>query len=517
MLSISPISLHVSCTFLLTIGTLVGPSASFLQHCPRLAIPPQLNRRTRPLGSSNERQQQQISLETKSERNLEEKCHESGDFSPSSSDAPTCQIVGRADSKLPTTSPKLPESLFQEPYLLDKLDAYYNARAYKYTKSLAYLHKGKQEPAINDAEKTTSLRDGQDMREEDEELVSVVRDSLEDAGFQLLTRRDLDLCDALNVGYLLRLSITPDLSNLDPEIARDFYPELFDSTTLDDDAFLFGGRCLVYWRGYSEEVTTGRLIIQKLDYLQTSLVRRSVSWIKKRLDAIEMKVADKAKGIKEIVSDKADKQSQKIKSKIKDFKETVLPEILLESSSSSSFEIDDTNKDRDCDVEGSNETSFAPKRRRGMDLARYGGIRLRFVGTPDPDDALEPFLVFKAEEEHEDPSTFDAHSSQAMQDSEVNRTAVPINVEENVNELEKDLYENFNQQEYVCEYDKLMTMANSNGRIGEEYTSPVHLLKRVSINNLVNVFTQYGRRVLIRSLFAKSTLVEPTFEEVGSG
>ena len=104
-----------------------------------------------------------------------------------------------------------------------------------------------------------------------------------------------------------------------------------------------------------------------------------------------------------------------------------------------------------------------------------------------------------------------------MQDSEVNRTAVPIDVEENVNELEKDLYENFNQQEYVCEYDKLMTMANSNGRIGKEYTSPVHLLKRVSINNLVNVFTQYGRRVLIRSLFAKSTLVEPTFEEVGSG
>lgn len=35
----------------------------------------------------------------------------------------------------------------------------------------------------------------------------------------------MDLCEALNAGYLLRLSIVPDTRMLDPHIFRDFYPE----------------------------------------------------------------------------------------------------------------------------------------------------------------------------------------------------------------------------------------------------------------------------------------------------
>lgn len=56
----------------------------------------------------------------------------------------------------------------------------------------------------------------------------------------------------MNAGYLLRLSIVTDVSKLDPNIGRDFYPELFDNETgkvLDqeklDENLLFDGRALV--------------------------------------------------------------------------------------------------------------------------------------------------------------------------------------------------------------------------------------------------------------------------------
>ncbi len=89
---------------------------------------------------------------------------------------------------------------------------------------------------INDQIRTS--RWGGDWKEEEEEqqvdpvaeerLVSSVRTSLENAGFELLSKRDIDLCESLNAGYLLRLSILPDVSELD-EIAQEFYPERFDA------------------------------------------------------------------------------------------------------------------------------------------------------------------------------------------------------------------------------------------------------------------------------------------------
>jgi hypothetical protein len=42
----------------------------------------------------------------------------------------------------------------------------------------------------------------------------------------------------------------------------------------------------------------------------------------------------------------------------------------------------------------------------------------------------------------------------------------------------------------------------------------MHLLKRVSISNLVDFFSTGGRRRLIQSLFSISELIEPTYEEV---
>ena len=42
----------------------------------------------------------------------------------------------------------------------------------------------------------------------------------------------------------------------------------------------------------------------------------------------------------------------------------------------------------------------------------------------------------------------------------------------------------------------------------------MQLLDRVSISNLVDLFSLSGRRKLLRTLFARSELVEPTYEEV---
>jgi len=416
---------------------------------------------------------------------------------PSASDVPICRIVSRADSKLPTTSSALPRTLFQEPYLLEKLDAYYNAQAYKYTKSLTYLQKGttKQQTETNALDDTTDIMGEVDLEEEDEELISFVRSSLEDAGFKPLTQRDLDLCDALNVGYLLRLSIVADLEQLDPGIAKEFYPELYDKkgrlvANMEEENLFFGGRCLVFWRGYSQEVTSGRLILPKLDYLQTSLVRRSAAWVKKKLDFVEQKL-----------SDRADRQSKKIQSKINDLKDSVIPKELR------------TGYYDDKDDDSSETRSSSSRKGKGVvDLGRYGGSGLRFVGSPDPDDALDPFMVCEVQDLDEDtPQTTNGTSS-----SHGMNAATPVQDAE----VEHDLNEKLNHQGYLCEYDKqvegsLVPLVGGATQDASYTSTPrVQLLERVSISNLVNTFTQYGRRSLISTIFAKSELVEPTFEEV---
>ena len=203
-------------------------------------------------------------------------------------EAPICRVVALSDSKLPTSALALPVELRQPLNDLRRFDDVYHAMAHDETRRLKYLD--------------TSNRKGNDDEappvyepQEEKELVSVTRKSLEDAGFKLLSRRDLDLCEALNAGYLLRLSIEPDVSELDPCIAREFYPEQFDSEgkLLNEDELLFDSRVLVFRRGYSQEVTRGRLLLPKIDYLQASLVQRSASWLKRRANDIEERVSIK--------------------------------------------------------------------------------------------------------------------------------------------------------------------------------------------------------------------------------
>jgi len=124
-----------------------------------------------------------------------------------------------------------------------------------------------------------------------------------------MNQRDLDLCSALNAGYLLRLSLLPDVKELDPCIGKEFYPELYEQKekqidngpkgtkkgtkdVISTDQLLFDGRVLIFCRGYSKEIGTGRLLLPKLDYLQASLVQRSSTALTRKFGAVERQLED---------------------------------------------------------------------------------------------------------------------------------------------------------------------------------------------------------------------------------
>lgn len=384
---------------------------------------------------------------------------------------PVCRIVTRADSKLPTSPSFLPSNLFQSPRLLDKFDAYYNARAHRATRGLDYLYREKgsnsKRQALNETE--NEVLDPQ----QEQRLVGVLRNSLEDAGFELLNRRDIDLCDSLNVGYLLRLSIVPDVSELDESISREFYPEWFhdNGTIIDKDEFLFDGRILVYWRGYSEEVTQGRLLLPKLDYLQASIVQRSAAWVKRRLDQVENAVARRFI-----------EKSRKVRKKARRSVEKVADSLPLQTVATALRSAFTEESDM--------KIATIPRESGRLKLGRYGGSKVRFVGSPDPADALEPFVICEIPAER----TIDS---------------VMHSLNSTIAAAEHDMRDEINHNRLTCEYDKKMATFSNRGE-----PTRMELLERVSINNLVDLFTRSGRRKVIQAIFEKSELVEPTYEEV---
>jgi hypothetical protein len=375
----------------------------------------------------------------------------------------------------------LPPSLCQSPFLLDKLDAFYHAQAHKRTQTLRYLEgtakRGCGELQAND-------------KAEEKKLVSVVRNSLEDAGFELLSRRDIDLCESLNAGYLLRLSILPDVSELDPKIAQEFYPESFyaNGTVIDREELLFEGGVLVYWRGYSEEVNKGRLLLPKIDYLQASLVQRSAAWLKKRLDKVESEL------LKNVLT-----QTQKLKRKAQESVVSMAESVPAKNFAKLARDVlaDESNMEGVMLANGDNKLSSEGS----LKLGRYGGSKIRFVGSPDPSDALVPFTICEINYDEPAPCP-NAHDDYLHKLDGENLNATVAAVEHNMNE-------GVNHQGYTCEYDDKMSKNNAGQALPR-----MQLLERVSISNLVDFFTQHGRRKLVQALFEQSELVEPTYEEV---
>jgi hypothetical protein len=397
--------------------------------------------------------------------------------------SPICRIVSRADSRLPSNPSVLPSSLLQKPYLLDKLDAYYHAQAHRQTQDLAYL----RPRSIASEEEEQQQIDPV----EEEELVSVVRTSLDNAGFELLSKRDIDLCESLNAGYLFRLSIRPDVNELDP-IAKEFYPERFnaDGKAIDGNELLFDGRVLVYWRSYSKEVTKGRLILPKLDYLQANLVQRCASWINRWLSKIERHVAKKysaqKKKIKTSVQGSLLKGAESIgNGKMSQFFKSG---IMNGADRCSSLQTDESNDSKLESSEGS------------IKLGRYGGSNVRFVGSPDPGDALDPFLM--CEVKYYEPSKLPTnlhYNGTGIIDDSVSVTAA---------NAENDMNDQLNHQGYICEYDALETAKT------RQPLPRMQLLERISISNLVDLMSRSGFKKFFKALFEKSELLEPTYGEV---
>lgn len=371
------------------------------------------------------------------------------------SDAPVCRVLSLADGKLPTSESLLPKSLFEDPQILRRLDDIYHAISHDETRLLKYMDALQRKNSNDEAE--------------DAKLIAVLRTSLEDAGFELFSRRDCHLCEALNAGYLLRLSLLPDVSQLDPSVARDFYPRRFDSEgePLEKNEFLFDGRVLIFWRGYASEINNDRLVLRKLDYLQTSVVQRSAAWVRMRLNDLARFVSTQfSKGntsAKKVIRNATTSLVGRIPSK--QWKSALQTKLQLTNNTDSGniggFQTHDDGK------------IF-------FELSRYGGSGMKIDDALGQDDTLAPFMV------HKKGCAF----------------------REGSESVEQNYDESTINGRPTCLYDMEMT------RLTGKPTPPMNCLERVSIRNLVDIFSKGGRRNLLSVLFSKSRLVEPTYEQV---
>ena len=374
-----------------------------------------------------------------------------------------CRIVATADAKLPPPTSPSTESI------MEKVESIYHASAQYQARSLNYM-KSDSDSLIdgnNDVySQTKSLHE-----QEEKQLIEFTKDSLEQSGFQLLTQRDLDLCEALNAGYLLRLSIAPDVAGLDSSIGKEFYPELYDDEVVGKHSLLFDGKILVYRRGYSSEVTKGKLLLPKVDYLQSSLVQRSASSVARRVGKLDRIVANSISAINRDIRFKLEGWKSDVEKKIPEKVKPLARKV-------SAFDLNAIDND-------DKSTSFIENNIR---LGRYAGNKARFVDSPDLDDALSPFLICEVEDNGGDEYQFNS----TLED--------PVNA---------DMYKGFKDGNFACQYD---LGANRNAIANN--TNSIQLLGRVSISNLVNFFSAGGRRRLIKSFLSESELVEPTYEEV---
>jgi hypothetical protein len=112
-----------------------------------------------------------------------------------------------------------------------------------------------------------------------------------------------------------------------------------------------------------------------------------------------------------------------------------------------------------------------------------------------PNDALNPFMI--CEIDYNEPELRPSLQSKFFQERLMGT------------EQERRLYREMNHHTLTCEYDERISKA------GRKLPT-MQLLDRVSISNLVDSFSPSGRDRLIRTLFATSELVEPTYEEVRS-
>ncbi|EOD16295.1 hypothetical protein EMIHUDRAFT_210636 [Emiliania huxleyi CCMP1516] len=89
------------------------------------------------------------------------------------------------------------------------------------------------------------------------------------AGFEPLGKGDAALASSLRPTAFERLAVRPRLANLDASLAREVHGS-------DADELLYDGRVVLWRRRYGSESREGRLVLDKLDYLQQALVQRAL-------------------------------------------------------------------------------------------------------------------------------------------------------------------------------------------------------------------------------------------------
>ena len=117
---------------------------------------------------------------------------------------PICRVVASSDNKLPPIlASKLSPSSRQ---LFQQLDLLYTAQSKKELRELSYLQPDSTDSMPFDMTQVDA-ESRIPMKHDDHEtkLISTIKRSLDDGGYKLMDKRDLDLCSALNAGYLLRL------------------------------------------------------------------------------------------------------------------------------------------------------------------------------------------------------------------------------------------------------------------------------------------------------------------------
>jgi hypothetical protein len=409
-----------------------------------------------------------------------------------------CRVVAASDGKI-SPLPALASLSPPSRSLLDKIELLYTVESQKVLRELAYLSpRSNPSGATEDGSSIESMEaavggrakgTGDSFEQEEQKLISVLNRSLADGGFKLVDRRDLDLCSALNAGYLLRLSLLPDIGELGC-VGREFYPELYEGSNENEEnghknerdsriSLLFGGRVLIFRRGYSREITTGRLLLPKLDYLQASLVQRSSAALTRKLGEFERNIDDRMQNFTSKLIDAMRGTRRRSLQQCRRFIVEVLENFGLsenefitgliskniDSLTNTTLEdgMNDSSQPKNTSLRSSNYT----RGNKMLKFARYLPSTSTAVSSGlDLNNALSPFLLCGVCEE-------------------------------------------MGVGNVRCLYD-----ASESLRTKTQRTAAVSLLERISIQNTVDFFSKKGRRNLIRNYFKSSTLVEPAYEEV---
>lgn len=416
----------------------------------------------------------------------EEEYDEAEQLPPSDEFDPICRVVASSDNKLPPTIvSKLSQS---SSALLKKIDLLYTAQSKKELRDLAYLQPvsskdttpyNSMEEVVDDESEITKSK-AYDMNQE-EKLISILKRSLDDGGYKLMDQKDLDLCSALNAGYLLRLSLLPDLKNLE-SVGEEFYPSEETITNGDSDGMkqlILDGKVLIFRRGYTNEITKGRLLLPKLDYLQTSLVQKSTRSITMKLGGVERRLEEFTSEIVSQVNDYVQNINRRLMKACSELMYDILDSVGLSNNTLVAKIMLSNNATADTLVDNYTQSGSDSSSRN---MASSSATTTTARGN----------RIFKL-------NRYDVGSSFDISDATISSFIMCEKGNETTS-VERDIY------------DAIDAGTIDSASIYKK--SAVRLLERISIDNTVDFLSKKGRRTLLRNYFKSSTLLEPSYEEV---